>query len=223
MKPQLLEKYKEILEKRCSRLPLLHLREDSIRYDFFSALTEIEKIDPWKIDLEVALDHRAYILRENTNSKRKEQRLIDLVIQEPPHYSCFEFGLFRQNSNDDGTINKTNRMVKLLNDILRLGLEHHFTNKASYFVAVADDKMLGHQLRSKILGKFPSDYLVVKDTIKKQLESKTSDFDMGICERFFELDLTIEASLIFNEKLNAEKINREARVVVWKIKSLLPK
>jgi len=191
MNKQVFDKYKELFEERCSKIKLLDIGEDSIRYDFFIALSEIENLSPSDIQLEYSIHKSAFRERQNKNSKRKEKPQIDLVVETGKHNLNFEFGLFRQNSNEDGSINKTARTVKILNDMIRLALDSYFTNRQAYFICVADDKMLGHQLRSKILGKFPSDYEINKELIQNQKEKKTSDFDDRFLVVFNGLDLKI--------------------------------
>src|SRR5690606_4746689 len=152
-------------------------------------------------------------------SKRKEKPQIDLVVETDKRKLNFEFGLFRQNSNEEGSINKTARTVKMINDMVRLAVDSHFTKRESYFICVADDKMLGHQLQSKILGKFPSDYEINKELIKKQKEKKTSDFDERFLAVFNELNLTIKSKIVFNQKVEAKLINRETRIIIWNVKT----
>ncbi len=103
--------------------------------------------------------------------------------------------------------------------MVRLAVDSHFTKRESYFICVADDKMLGHQLQSKILGKFPSDYEINKELIKKQKEKKTSDFDDRFLAVFNELDLTIKSKIVFNQKVEAKLINRETKIIIWNVKT----
>src|ERR1051326_2595915 len=114
-------RFQKLFTERCNRIPLLNLREDSIRYDFFYAVTEIKKLNPWDIQLENSIDKNSFIQRNNRSSKRSENPQIDLVIDKLK--ICAEFGLFRRNKNENGNINKTARTVKMLNDMIRLGLE----------------------------------------------------------------------------------------------------
>ncbi len=219
MNNQIFDSYKKLFEERCGKIKLLDLGEDSVRYDFFIALSEIEKLKPCDIQLEYSIHKSAFKERLNKKSKRKEKPQIDLVVETEQRKLNFEFGLFRQNSNEEGSINKTARTVKMINDMIRLAVDSHFTNRESYFICVADDKMLGHQLQSKILGKFPSDYVINKELIKKQKEKKTSDFDDRFLAVFNELDLSIKSKIIFNRKVEAKLINRETRIIVWNVKT----
>jgi hypothetical protein len=217
MKNEVFDRYKNLFEERCNKIRLLDLGEDSIRYDFFVALSEIEKLKPCDIQLEYSIHKSAFEERQNKNSKRKEKPQIDLVVETEKRKINFEFGLFRQNSNEEGSINKTARTLKMINDMVRLAVDSHFTKRESYFICVADDKMLGHQLQSKILGKFPSDYKINKELIEKQKEKKTSDFDERILTVFNGLNLTINSKIVFNQKIEAKLINRETRIIIWNV------
>lgn len=219
MNNQVFDRYKDLFEERCSKIKLLDIGEDSVRYDFFIALSEIEKLKPCDIQLEYSIHKSAFKERLNKNSKRKEKPQIDLVVETEKRKLNFEFGLFRQNSNEEGSINKTARTVKMINDMVRLAVDSYFTNRESYFICVADDKMLGHQLQSKILGKFPSDYEINKELIKKQKEKKTSDFDDRFLVVFNKHDLTIKSKIVFNQKVEAKLINRETRIIIWNVKT----
>jgi len=219
MNNQVFDRYKNLFEERCGKRRLLDLGEDSVRYDFFIALSEIENLKPCDIQLEYSIHKSAFKERLNKNSKRKEKPQIDLVVETEKRKLNFEFGLFRQNSNEEGSINKTARTVKMINDMVRLAVDSYFTKRESYFICVADDKMLGHQLQSKILGKFPSDYEINKELIKKQKEKKTSDFDDRFLAVFNELDLTIKSKIVFNQKVEAKLINRETRIIIWNVKT----
>lgn len=219
MNNQVFEKYKRLFEERCDKIKLLELGEDSIRYDFFIALSEIKSLSPSDIQLEYSIHESAFIKRLNIKSKRKENPKIDLVVETEKIKLNFEFGLFRQDRNEEGSINKTARIVKIINDMIRLALDSKYTNRESYFICIADKKMLGHRLQSKLLGQFPSNYEINKELIKKQKEKKTSDFDDRFLETFSELDLKIKSEIIFNEEVKAKLINLETRIIVWKITS----
>jgi hypothetical protein len=219
MDDQVFDRYKNLFEERCGKIRLLDLGEDSVRYDFFIALSDIENLKPCDIQLEYSIHKSAFKERLNKNSKRKEKPQIDLVVETEKLKLNFEFGLFRQNSNEEGSINKTARTVKMINDMVRLAVDSHFTKRESYFICVADDKMLGHQLQSKMLGKFPSDYEINKELIKKQKEKKTSDFDDRFLAVFNDLDLTIKSKIVFNQKVEAKLINLETRIIIWNVKT----
>ena len=216
---QVYDKYKTLFEERCDKIKLLDIGEDSIRYDFFIAISEIEKLKPSDIQLEYSIHKSAFKKRLNKNSKRKEKPQIDLVVATTKQNLNIEFGLFRQNSNEEGSINKTARTVKMLNDMIRLALDSYFTKRESYFICKKKKKMLGHQLRSNILGKFPSDYEINAEIIRRQKEKKTSKFDERFLSVFKDLDLTIKSRIVYNEKVEAKLINRETRLIIWNITS----
>lgn len=217
MNEKVLEKYKQLLQLRLNEMPLLNLGEDTIRYDFFCALAEVEKLQPHEIQIEYPMNIQSFIIRNNTKSKRKEKPQIDLVVEKLGLNLSVEFALFRQNSNEEGTINKTARTVKMLNDMIRLGLDSYHTKRKGYFICVADDKMLGHQLQSKIISKFPSDYLITMNVVNKQKEMKTCAFDDRFIKKFEMMKCSFKAKLIYNENLEAEKITRETRILVWEL------
>ncbi|MBV8252331.1 MAG: hypothetical protein JO154_06960 [Chitinophaga sp.] len=214
---KLFQAYKNLLEERLNRKPLLLLGEDSIRYDFFAALMEAYSFRPSQIQIEVPINSQTFIPAKEKISYRNEKPLIDLVIDEPGLRLSAEFGLFRQNSNEDGTINKTARLVKMLNDMIRVSLEAHFTNTTGLFICVADHKMIGHQIRSNIVDPFPADYVINNDIINHQLEQKTNKFDKRFLKVFQPLKKDIASTLIVNEQLRAKKIKHETRLLIWKV------
>jgi hypothetical protein len=217
MKYLVFEKYKNLLQERINKISFLEIREDSIRYDFFVALSEKEKLNPSDIQLEYSIHKSAYLPRDNKQSKRNENPQIDLVVNISTNKLNFEFGLFRKNSNENGGIDKTAKTVKMINDMIRLALDSKFTSRESYFICVADEKILGHQLQSKIIGAFPSNYLINKDLIFNLKQLKTSRLDDRFLNKLCELDLNINCNIIFNEKLEAISLDLETRVIVWKV------
>jgi hypothetical protein len=214
---EVFSRFKYYASQRCDRIALLYLGEDSIRYDFFCALAEIKNLNPWDIQLESAIDKRSFVPRNNIISNRAEKPQMDLVVETNDLKLSVEFGLFRQNSNDKGNIDKTARTVKILNDMIRLGLDLFYTKRDSYFVCIADDKLLGHQLQSKIIGRFPSHYLITSNIINEQRKKKTSAFDDRFVKKFEELKLSIDAKLIFDEEIKAIQISRQTKILIWKI------
>ena len=207
--------YHKLLTDRCDNIPLLKIGEDSIRYDFFIAISKMESLKPYEIKLECAMDKKTYIPRNNSKATRKENPQMDLVIDK--NNICVEFGLFRQNSNVKANINKTFRLIKMLNDMIRLGLETHYTKRKGYFICVADSKMLNHQLKSKAFNKFPSDYIISKDAIDKVSKLKISNLDTRFIKKMNELKLSFKANIIYDEEIKAKKINLHTRVLIWKI------
>jgi len=214
---ELFNKYKNLLEERLDKLPLLNIGEDSIRYDFFAALMETYSFRPSQIRLEVAIHQNCFVPVKDIKALRKEKPMVDLVVKEPELHISVEFGLFRQNSNKDGTINKTARTVKMLNDMIRVALEKHFTGTRGLFICVADHKMLGHQLSSKILGRFPSDYLITNDIIERQLKKKTNQFDRRFLKVFQPMNSQIRSELIYNRLLKAKQINNPTYLLIWDV------
>lgn len=214
---QLFDNYKRLLEERLDKYRLLHIGEDTIRYDFFAALMETYGLKPSQIQLEVAINGQCFIPLGEAIAYRKEKPLIDLVVMEPELNISVEFGLFRQNSNEKGAINKTARIVKMLNDMIRVSLETYFTGTLGYFICVADYKMLGHQMRNNVIDRFPSNYLITNEIIERQLEDKTNRFDKRFLKVFQPMDRKILSQLIYNEPLSAAKIKYDTRLLIWQI------
>lgn len=206
-------KFKNLFVQRCNHIALLNLGEDSVRYDFFTALKTELDLENYEIKLESPINSQCYIPRANIKAYRKEKPKMDLVVDKLK--MCFEFGLFRQNSNEEGTINKTDRLIKLLNDIIRLGLESFYTQQKAYFVCVADSKMIGHQLRTRILNPFPSNYAITPNLIANLCELKTAKFDLRFVEKMNRLNLNLKARIVFEEEITANKINLETRIIIW--------
>ncbi|MBU2920687.1 hypothetical protein KO504_05000 [Winogradskyella psychrotolerans] len=207
--------FEKLFTERCNHIPLLDMGEDSVRYDFFTALTLDKGLKNYEIILESGIDSRCYIPRANIRAYRKEKPKMDLVVDKLN--ICAEFGLFRQNSNEEGTINKTNRLIKTLNDMIRLGLETYFTKRKAYFICVADAKMLGHQLQSKLLERFPADYRITPNLVTELCEMKTSNFDFRFVDKMNELNLSFNANILHNEPILADKINMETRLIIWEV------
>ncbi len=214
---QLFKNYKRLLEERLGKYRLLHIGEDSIRYDFFAALMETYSLKPSQIQLEVPINAQCFVPLAEAISFRKEKPLIDLVVTEPELSLSAEFGLFRQNSNEKGTINKTARVVKMLNDMIRVSLETFFTGTMGYFICVADHKMLGHQMRNKIIERFPSNYQITNTIIERQLQERTNGFDKRFLKIFQPMNRHIQSKLIVNELLQATQIKHETRLLVWNV------
>ena len=219
MNQEVFKKFNERLSNRLNHFGLSEIREDSIRYDFFLALAEVENLESWDIQLEWPINSNSYVARDNADSKRKEKPLLDLVVDIGKLKIDIEFGLFRQNSNNKGSINKTNRAVKMMNDMIRLCLDSYYAKRDALFICVADHKMIGHQLRTEIIGPFPSDYQITKSKIKKQQKTKTSNFDPRFLEVFFNKNFEVDAKIIYNEILSAKKVTNETRIIVWRVKN----
>lgn len=217
MRTEITAKFENLLNDRLKKIDLLYIGEDSVRYDFFVAISEIEKLLPSDIVLEYPIIDNAYIKRNNAKSKRNEKPLIDLVIDKGEIKLSIEFGLFRQNSNANGTINKTTRTTKMINDMIRVGLDSYYTNREAYFICLADEKMLGHQLRSKLTGKFPSEYIITKKTIKSLQRLKANKFDIRFINAFIKLGRILKSSIIFDTELKTNESGKEVKVIIWKI------
>lgn len=207
--------FKQLFTQRCEHIPLLKMGEDSVRYDFFTALTLVRDLKNYEIVLESAIDKRCYIPRDNMHAYRNENPKMDLVVDKLD--ICAEFGLFKQNSNEEGTINKTAKLIKTLNDMIRLGLDSYHTKRKAYFICVADAKMLGHQLQSRLLERFPADYRITPHLVTELCKKKTSNFDFRFVEKMNELNLSFNAEIILNEEILADKINFETRLIIWEV------
>lgn len=209
--------HKLLLEDRLNKLYLIQIGEDSIRYDFFVSLMQTLNLKPSQIQIEFPLHENTFIPKNEKISYRNEKPLIDLKIMEENLRISVEFGLFKQNSNENGTIDKTARLIKTINDMIRVALESHYTNSKGYFICVADEKMLKHQIRSKVFGPFPSSYEITMEKIDILLQKKTSDFDNRFLKVFNQMNKTITSRLVYDKKLEAVKIRNEARLCVWEV------
>jgi len=211
----LFDNYKTLLEERLNHKRLLEIGEDSIRYDFFVALMTTYDLKPHQIELEVPLHKDCFVTNQHTNSTNKEKPRIDLVVKNELINLSIEFGLFRENSNENGTINKTFRTVKMVNDMLRASLQAKITESKGLFLCVADHKIIGHKLRSGHLGVFPSDYIIDKEYLLFQREQKTNNIDTRFLCSFIPLNQKIHAKIVYNEQLHARNVSNETRVIIW--------
>jgi len=213
-------KFNELFARRLDDISILNMGEDSVRYDFFSALTQVLKLKTWDLQLEYPISDDAYVPRMDPKSRRKENPQIDLVITNENLNASFEFGFFKRNSNPKGTINKTGRTLKMINDFVRLGLYSFYTRSESYFVCVADSFMLKHRMDCKVYEAFPATkYYVSLNEINHLRDAVITKgfFD----ERFFQkaesLNVSFEASLIHSAEIIAKTLEHETRTLVWKI------
>ena len=206
-----------LFSDRCNNFPLLLLSEDAVRYDFFYAITTICNLRPSQIQIEVPIHTSSFIPRANQNAYRKEKPQMDLVVETERINISVEFAMFKQNSNEKGTVNSTARTVKFMNDMMRLAIDSLHTNRESYFICVADDTFLGHQLKTKLIGRFPSHYIISPETIARQMETKTSKFDSRFFAVLKNLNRNIKADLIFEQDVTGEKINRLTKILIWKV------
>lgn len=209
---QFIRDYIILLAKRIDKYGLINLNEDSVRSDFCSCLCESKNLKPFEIQLECPICEEAYSPRKDPGSKRKEKPRLDLDIAKLN--ISVEFALFRKNSNDKGPINKTDRLFKMFNDMVRLGLNSKSTNRNSYFICVADEKIIGHQIRNKLFNQFPADqYILDSKTIGEFSSTKDAKFDKRFVVKLDETKLTIVAKKVADDPIGSN----ERRLLIWKI------
>lgn len=220
-----LDEFKTNFENRFNLYSILDLGEDSVRYDFFISFMNSYGLQPHDIQMEYPVHPMSYLPNNNPNSKREENPQIDLFCSHPNKIITAEFGLFKRNSNPDSSINETEKVFKMLNDMLRLSLNKINFPSDPYFVCIADSKILGKQMRKVVLPPFPSliysfDYSDINEWIIKSKSAK-SIFDPRFSAKAAELKLSVNAKLIFNQRLNNPTQivtnNLETRVLVYKI------
>lgn len=214
---EVFEEFFNLFSERCNTYPLLLLGEDTIRYDFFYAITVICNLRPSQIQIEVPIHSSSFIPRSNQNSYRKEKPQMDLVVETEKLNISVEFAMFKQNSNEDGTVNSTERTVKFMNDMMRLAIDSIYTKRKGYFICVADDTFLGHQLNTKLIGRFPSHYIITPEIIDRQMTTKTSKFDDRFLSVLKELNGNIKADIIFDRDVVGEKIHRITKILIWEV------
>lgn len=215
---EVFKKFAELYKQRNSRIPSINMGEDSVRYDFFLALSEIKNLKNYEIQLESPIDNRSYISRNNPRSQRGEKPVIDLTVTIKSLSLCAEFGLFRQNSNPKGNINKTARIGKMINDMLRLGLHSFYSEANAYFICVADKKILGHKLKSDVYHPFPAEsYLINQNKIDELPESGRQKIDQRFINKQDELNISFEAKLVFFRNIETELNPLESKIFIWKI------
>ncbi len=216
-------RYRELFQQRYGKVSSLNMGEDSIRYDFFLALQEMKVIHPWEIQLEHPLHLDSFVSNLHENSKRKEKPQVDLMIDTDTVKMCVEFAFFRRNSNPTGGIKVTENTFKMLNDFMRLALHSHHTKCASYFVCVADKKMLGYQLGDGSLGIFPAVQYVFDHTLLSVMVENYKSGKKEISDKFLnklqELNITISANLKYNEVITTELNPLETRILIWEVVS----
>lgn len=214
------DSFGEIFSRRLDSTSILDIGEDSIRYDFFTVLSQNLSIKIWEMHLEYPISAKAFIPRSDPRSKRKERPQLDLVLKHIEHVAAFEFGLFKRNSNPKGSIKTTENTLKMVNDFIRLGLHSHYEKLPAYFICVADSFMLNHQLDSKTYDPFPAEEYVINDHNLKQIigSVKTNGF---LDERFLlkrqSLKLDIKATLTNSYELHGRLLEYETKFLVWKV------
>ena len=105
----------------------------------------------------------------------------------------------------------------MLNDMVRVSLEAYFTKTTGLFICVADYKMLGHQIKRKIVDRFPSDYRITNVIINHQLKQRTNNFDKRFLNVFLPMNTIINSRSIYNEKLEASNIKKETKLIIWEV------
>jgi 2-polyprenyl-3-methyl-5-hydroxy-6-metoxy-1,4-benzoquinol methylase len=236
---EIFEDFKNKFERRFNSVSILDLGEDSVRYDFFIAFMNNLNLQSHDIQVEYPITPNAYVPNPHNNSKRKENPQIDFFCSNPNKVVSAEFGLFKRNSNLDSNINATEKVFKMLNDMLRLSLNQIFNPNEAYFICVADSKILGAQMRNSILPAFPaSNYAFNYNDINewiRGIRSAKSNFDNRFVEKANALQLSIHAELIFNQRIhNLEQTQLnvsltefpasnilETRVLVYKISGII--
>jgi len=224
---KILNDFKLKFERRFNGQSILNLGEDSIRYDFFIALMNGFKLESHHIQVEYPIHKKAFESARNPNSKRNENPQVDLYYSQGNTSLTAEFGLFKRNSNEQGSINATEKNFKMLNDMLRLSLNKIYFPNDSYFICVADSKILGAKFRGDILPPFPAqdyvfDYKDLNNWIQS-LKSANTVFDKRFVAKANELKHSIKAKLIYNERIlnPAQGLmpenNLETRIVAYKI------
>lgn len=215
--------FRFFFEKRYNFVSVLNMGEDSVRYDFFAALQQEKKIDPWKLQLEYPIDERCFIPRKTLGSKRTEKPQIDLWVDEPNLKMCAEFGMFRRNSNDSGDISVTENTFKMLNDFIRLALHSHFVSCDAFFVCVADAKMINYQVKKMLeLPAFPGKLYRFNSSIIDSLLSQyksSKKFDRRFLSIKKKLELSIKADLVFSQEIISTINPLKTLLLVWQISS----
>jgi hypothetical protein len=219
--------FKTNFERRFNLQSILDLGENSVRYDFFIAFMNNNNLQPHDIQLEYPINSNTFVSNLHPNSKRKENPQIDLYCSHPNKVMTAEFGLFKRNSNPNGSINAPEKVFKMLNDMLRLSLNQLYCPNESYFVCIADSKILGAQMRNNIIPAFPApiytfNYLDINTWIN-DLKSAEVVFDNRFVNKANILQLSIMAELVFNQQIlnptqqHLDTNNLETRALVYKI------
>ena len=217
--------FKRLFEIRYNRISVLNMGEDSVRYDFFTALQKSKGFEPWQLQLEYPLHENSFISNLTKGSKRNEKPQVDLWVNEPDFKLCAEFGMFRRNSNMDGDISVTENTIKMLNDFIRVALHSHCALCEGYFVCIADAKMLDYQLKkSKELPPFPGkeykfNYSVVESLINTYKSAKK--FDMRFVNRKKELALAITSDLVYCEEIVSQMNPLKTLALAWKVNAVV--
>jgi hypothetical protein len=179
---------------------------------------EILKLKPCDIQLEYPIHEASFIPRKHPNSKRQEKPQLDLRIDNGEINLCAEFGLFRQNSNEKGNINKTKRLAKMTKDMIRLSLHSLYTKCKSYFVCVADHKMCGHQLDCKVFDVFPADrYYITQTSVETIKQYVKFEMDERFFKKFCDAKISITAIKVFDNPVISPFNSFNTRTLIWEV------
>jgi hypothetical protein len=220
---EVFNRFKDLFEKRYSLIPVSKLGEDSVRYDFFLALKEVKNLEPWQIQVEYSLNTESFIPRNHPKSKRGENPQVDLWVNERNLKLCSEFGFFRRNSNKEGSISVTENVLKMLNDFMRMALHSRESNSESYFICVADEKMLETSMtKYKDFKQFPAqEYQFDWDVANKivSLYKSAKKIDSRFLLKMKELKLRITAEKIVDKEIFSEINTFKTKILVWRVTS----
>ena len=71
-------KFNELLTNQLQNIPILMLGEDSVRYDFFYALSDVLKLKNWELQIEYPVHAESFIPRMDPKSKEKRNHRLTL-------------------------------------------------------------------------------------------------------------------------------------------------
>src|SRR5665213_3221959 len=169
------EEHHRLFVERFERCLMTSISEDAIRYDFFVALINKLKLSPWQINIETPISADTYVSTKNTLSHRMENPKIDLNFVIDGRESNFEFALFKRNGNIKSQIDATARTYKMFNDFMRLAILNSIKPKSnSYFICVADKKILGYNHSHESVPLFPAEAYHLTPELMKLFSKKGS-------------------------------------------------
>jgi hypothetical protein len=225
MTHNVLPEFKRLFEERYKRISVFNLKEDSVRYDFYIALLTKLQLEPWQIQLEQPLDPRTFAPRLNEKRKRDEQPVVDLSVAIGSEQVHVEFGVFKRNRIDKSPSNDTEYAFKILNDMMRLGLQSHITRSSGYFVCIADESMLGKRLGRTRLPAFPaSEYIFDSNKLSEIMAAYKSAkrIDDRFRKKLEETGITIRAKLVFDQHLVSSLNPMTTKALAWEVTSHIP-
>jgi hypothetical protein len=191
---------------------------------------EVENLDSFQIQLEYPINRNAFESNLHINSKRKENPQIDLYSPNSFAPLIVEFGMFKRNSNLEGSINRTEKIFKMFNDMIRLKLSKRYINSSiAYFVCLTDEKFLNYKLGGKKCSSqiFPaSNYMFDIDDINCWLDNFKSTkkaIDLRFVQKIRVNNITIKANLVYNELITSDIIDNQlqTRLIIYKIESII--